>query len=133
MRLLGFDYGTTRIGVAVGDSLTGTARGLKTLQHKTPKFARDIDQLISEWQPEGFVIGWPLHADGSETPLGPAIRSFARQLQSQYGLPVHYSDERLSSIGARERFRERRGDPGLDAHAAAIILEGWLLENESNA
>jgi len=130
---MAFDYGQRRIGVAIGDELTGSARGLVTLRPDHPETPRRIDALVAEWQPEGFVVGWPTMADGRPTALGPAIRVFGDELGRRHGLPVYWADERLSSQMGRERVRRRGSDPGLDAHAAAVILEGWLLENTRNA
>ncbi|WP_018865960.1 MULTISPECIES: Holliday junction resolvase RuvX [unclassified Thioalkalivibrio] len=131
MGLLAFDYGRRRIGVAVGEELTGSARGLRTFASDAPDLWSGIDTLVAEWAPEGFVVGWPTQADGKPTPLARRIRGFARTLEERYGQPVYWSDEHLTSHLARERRRPGRHDPGLDAHAAAVILEGWFLENAS--
>jgi putative Holliday junction resolvase len=133
MRLLGFDYGRSRIGVAVGDSLSGSARGLMTIPTQTKGLDSILDRLVREWSPEGFVLGWPTQADGKATALGPSIQEFASRLEARFAQPVYFADERLSSCSARERVRKHRNDPGLDAHAAAVILEGWLMENKSDA
>ena len=131
MGLLAFDYGRRRIGVAVGEELTGAGRGLCTLNTSAPDLWTRIDDLVAEWAPSGFVVGWPTQADGKPTPLARRIRAFGRALEARYGQPVYWYDERLTSHLARERSRPGRNDPGLDAHAAAVILEGWFLENES--
>ena len=133
MAFLAFDYGRRRIGVAVGEPLTGSARGLATLAGGSSLPWPRIDALVTEWRPEGFVVGWPTQADGQATPLGPAIREFGAALEARFGKPVYWSDERLSSHLARDRSRPGRNDPGLDAHAAAVILEGWFLENAHDA
>jgi putative Holliday junction resolvase len=129
--LLAFDYGQRRIGVAVGDTLTGAAHGLRTFAAGAANLWSGIDALVAEWGPEAFVIGWPTQADGQPTPLARRILAFAGTLEERYALPVYWSDERLTSHLARERSRPGRNDPGLDAHAAAVILEGWFLENAS--
>ncbi|WP_019625112.1 Holliday junction resolvase RuvX [Thioalkalivibrio sp. ALJT] len=131
MGLLAFDYGRRRIGIAVGEELTGAARGLRTLATAAPDLWPTLDRLVAEWNPEGFVVGWPTQADGKPTPLARRIRAFARTLEERYHLPVYWCDEHLTSHLARERSRSGRNDPGLDAHAAAVILEGWFLENAS--
>lgn len=133
MAFLAFDYGRRRIGAAVGEPLSGSARGLVTLPGGSALPWERIDALVREWRPEGFVVGWPTQADGGETTLGPAIRAFAGELEGRFGKPVYWSDERLSSHLARDRCRSGRNDPGLDAHAAAVILEGWFLENTHDA
>ncbi|TVP87469.1 MAG: Holliday junction resolvase RuvX [Thioalkalivibrio sp.] len=130
MRLMAFDYGRRRIGVAIGDQLTCSARGLATVR---PGRDHSIDALVAQWQPDAFVVGWPTRDDGQPTTLGPAIRAFGEGLGQRHGLAVYWADERLSSHLGQERVRRRGNDPGLDAHAAAVILEGWLLENTRNA
>jgi len=130
---MAFDYGRRRIGVAIGDRLTASARGLVTLSTRDGGAWKRIEALVLEWRPEAFVVGWPTRDDGEPTALGPAIESFADTLGRRFGLPVYWADERLTSHLGRERVRKRGNDPGLDAHAAALILEGWLMENPENA
>ncbi len=133
MSLLAFDVGQRRIGVAVGEPLAASARGLRTLPARAPDLWPTLDALVHEWRPSAFVVGWPTQADGKPTPLAKRIRAFARELEARYELPVYWSDEHLTSHLARERSRPGRNDPGLDAHAAAVILEGWFLENAHDA
>jgi len=129
---MAFDYGQRRIGIAIGDQLTGSARGLATVRPDQPDADSTIDALVAQWRPDAFVIGWPTRDDGQPTVLGPAIRDFGEGLGQRHGLTVYWADERLSSHLGRERVRRRGKDPGLDAHAAAVILEGWLMENTRN-
>jgi putative holliday junction resolvase len=130
--LLGFDYGTRKIGVAVGQTLTGTANPLETLQlvnHK-PDW-EGIARLIAEWRPEALVVGLPLDVDDSETDAtAPALR-FSRQLEGRFHLKVHLADERYTSFEARDRLghKAKRWED-YDAVAAKLILETWLLANE---
>ncbi len=130
--LLGFDYGRRRIGIAVGQEITGTATPLGTVTARdgVPDWKR-ISALIEEWQPARLVIGLPRHADGSNSDMTRAARKFAQQLEARYRLPVTTMDERLSSHAAAELQRERAGSPGsdLDAIAAQIILQDWLDTN----
>jgi len=133
VRLLAFDYGRRRIGVAIGDRLTGSARGLSTLDARGDDVLQRVDALVQEWGPEAFVIGWPTLDDGEPAALCPAIESFAERLRRRFDLPVYWADERLTSHLGRERVRKRGKDPGLDAHAAALILEGWFMETNDNA
>jgi putative Holliday junction resolvase len=137
--LLGFDFGTRKIGVAVGESLTGSARPLKTLRsHGERPDWSGIEALIREWQPSAAVLGLPLGMDDTEAPWCERIHRFARQLEGRFGLPVHLIDERLTSVEARRLIAERRPTrPGArpydhrfeDAVAAALILETWLSEH----
>jgi putative Holliday junction resolvase len=128
--LLGFDYGTRKIGVAVGQTVTGTATALETLHlvnHK-PDWKR-IQDLINEWQPQALVVGMPLDVDDSETDATqPALR-FSRQLEGRFHLKVYLADERYSSFEARDRLGQNpRLMENYDAVAAKLILETWLNE-----
>ncbi len=127
MYIMGFDYGSKRIGVAIGQSLTTSARPLTIVPVKNRQidWAR-ISALIQEWQPDALVVGLPKHADGSDNPITVAARRFSRQLHGRYQLPVHTIDETLSSVAAAEKISRKGGD--LDAIAAQIILETWLSE-----
>jgi len=119
---LGFDYGERRIGVAVGQSITGSARPLTTLKSRglRPDW-ETLSALVDEWRPERFVVGMPSHADGSDHALKPRIDRFCRQLTGRYGVPVSIIDERLSSYEAASR-----GGADVDAGAACVILETWF-------
>lgn len=121
--MLGFDFGTRRIGVAIGNTLTGTARALALVASEpvNPRFAR-IEALIREWQPVLLVVGLPLHADGSPGPTTAKCERFARQLTGRYRLPVVMVDERYSSVASDA------GDPDDDADAAATILRQYLSQ-----
>ncbi len=136
---LGFDFGLSRIGVAVGQELTGTAQALKTLhnkQHK-PDWA-GIEGLIQEWKPDALIIGVPYHLDGTEQDMTVAARKFGRQLHGRFRLPVYEMDERLSSREAEaeisrqraagQRKKSRKGD--VDKMAAQIILQSWIQQQE---
>jgi putative Holliday junction resolvase len=127
--VIGFDYGSKRLGVAVGQTVTATARPLATVpvNHQQPDWTR-ISALIQEWQPQALVVGIPSHADGSENAMTVAARCFCQQLQEHYQLPVYTIDERLSSVAAAnltKKTKKSAKEP-LDAVAAQIILESWL-------
>ena len=135
--LLGFDFGLRKIGVAVGQTVTGSATALTTLRSRgeRPDWA-GIEALVREWQPSAAVVGLPFNMDDTEEAWSPRIHRFARQLEGRFRLPVHLVDERLTSIEARRQLAERpgakhsRGDNhhAVDALAAALILETWLSE-----
>lgn len=128
--VLGFDFGTRRIGVAIGNTLTGTARPLALLP--TRDGAPDWDaiaRLVAEWKPARLLVGLPLNMDGSESESSTRARSFSRKLGGRMVLPVDLVDERLSSFEARgELAREghRHGKPAVDAVAAMLLVEQWL-------
>lgn len=125
--LLGFDFGTQRIGIAVGQSITGTATALCTISCRNAKPDWDsITDVIDSWQPDALVVGLPLHNDGSDSDISKAARRFTRQLEGRYRLPVHTMDERLSSHAAEQYRRQSTSKQGIDAVAAMIILQNWL-------
>ena len=129
--LLGFDYGTHKIGVAVGQPLTGTASPLETLGlvKQKPDWER-IARLLSEWQPQALVVGHPFEMTGREADNAADAKRFARQLHGRFHLPVHMADERLTSREAWARLgREAGKDPTkVDSYAAKLILETWFNE-----
>ena len=99
--LLGFDYGKRRIGVAVGQELTGTASPLETVRAKEGKPDWPaITRLIQDWQANALVVGLPLNMDDTEQEMTRAARRFANQLKGRYHLPVFMTDERLTSVAA---------------------------------
>ncbi len=128
--LLGFDYGTKHIGVAVGQQITHTATALETLslRHNKPDWEA-ISRLVAEWQPAALVIGLPLSRDGSENAVSRAARRFGHQLHERYRLPVHTIDEHLSSHAAEQlagKAPGRRVRGAIDKLAAQVILQTWL-------
>lgn len=128
--LLGFDYGTKRIGVAVGQNVTHSVTPLTTLHSKNDKPDWDaIGKLIAEWQPDKLVVGLPLHLDGSVQALTERVQRFGNQLKGRYNLPVELVDERLTSHEAETELAARGGKTAkadIDALAAALILQSWL-------
>jgi putative Holliday junction resolvase len=128
--LLGFDFGVQRIGVAVGQELTGTASALTTLRARDGNPNWDtVSELIRTWRPDALVVGLPLHTDGSESEFTHRVKRFIRQLQDRYELPVHTMDERLSSHAAAQSQGEGNRElknRGMDAVAAREILQSWL-------
>ena len=132
--LLAFDFGHRRIGVAVGQTLTGSANALAVVSVAAKPDWQTIGGIIDEWKPVALVVGLPLAADGGETTMSEDARRFGRRLEGRYGVPVWYEDERLTSVGAEQRFADARARGGMrrkdaalkDAMAAQIILENWL-------
>ncbi|HET7314552.1 Holliday junction resolvase RuvX [Salinisphaera sp.] len=133
---LGFDYGKRRVGIAVGNAVTGSAQPLTTLEHRDgmPDW-NALDTLIAEWRPAALVVGLPLNADGETQKMTHRARNFAQEIRGRYRLTVHTVDERYTTIEAGERLRAARasGSRGkrlakgdIDAMAAQTILESWL-------
>jgi putative Holliday junction resolvase len=118
---LAFDFGTRRVGVATGNTLTRTPQGLCTLAAEGEARFDAIARLIAEWQPDALVVGVPFHPDGAPHENTERARRFARQLHGRFRLPVHEVDERYSTTEASSA-----GAADLDAAAAAIILEQYL-------
>ncbi|MDO8697162.1 MAG: Holliday junction resolvase RuvX [Pseudomonas sp.] len=136
--LLGFDYGTKQIGVAVGQLITGQARELCILkaQNGVPDWQK-VEALIREWQPDAIVVGLPLNMDGTPSAMSERAEKFARRLNGRFNLPVHMQDERLTTYEAKgQRLSEgQRGsyrDNPVDALAAALLLESWLASYSEN-
>jgi pyrimidine operon attenuation protein / uracil phosphoribosyltransferase len=127
LTLVCFDFGKKRIGVAVGQTLTGTATPLATVPVKNniPDWDR-ITRIMTEWKPGALVVGHPLNMDGSGQAMTRAANRFAAQLSERFACPVYRADERLSSYEARQRLQSTWD---LDAVAAQVILETWLSEN----
>ena len=138
--ILAFDYGHRRIGVACGDTVSGTARPLAAVPAVAgaPRW-EVIDSLLREWQPSLLVVGLPYNVDGSDSSMTGEARSFAGELESRYPQRVALVDERYSSQEAEARLRSAR-ESGLrrrrvlkadvDAAAACVILERWFSEEK---
>jgi len=139
MVLMGFDYGLKRIGIAIGNTITGMATPTTTLQSTNNQPDWDaIERLIQEWKPEKLVVGLPLHLDQSESDMTAAARKFAQRLHGRFSLPVETVQEQLSSREAEQRLKQSRQQgrrkkiqkAEIDQLAAAIILENWIMEHK---
>jgi putative holliday junction resolvase len=126
--VFGFDFGIKRIGIAMGNSLTGHAQPLSVIQavDNATRFAA-IGALIEQWKPARLVVGEPRHPDGAEHDMTLRARRFANQLHGRFGLPVTLVDERYSSAV----IPAKRGEI-IDAKAAAIILQQYLDDHVQN-
>lgn len=132
-RAMAFDYGTRQIGVAVGQTLTGSAEPLTNLRARdgVPDWDQ-IAKLIREWEPNVLVVGLPLNMDGSASDMSERAARFARRLNGRFQLPVETVDERLSTFEAKQHLKSQgrtpssyRDDP-VDSLAAALLLQTWL-------
>ena len=134
--LLGFDFGTKQVGVAVGQAITGQARELCTLkaQNGIPDWDK-VQALIKEWQPDAIVVGLPLNMDGTRSNMSDLAEKFSRKLNGRFGVAVYTHDERLTTFEAKGERMARGGQKGsyrdnpVDAIAAALLLQGWLDEH----
>lgn len=134
--VLGFDYGQRYIGIAVGQTLTGSCRALKSVIISAGGELpwNEIEALCREWEPARVIVGLPCHLDGSEGALAKSARRFADELGRRTQCPVTLWNEALSTEAAREALAEERrrsnarrgGRSRLNAEAARTILEGWL-------
>lgn len=138
---MAFDYGTRHIGMSVGDYRIKSSRPLAVIknQNGTPDW-QAITNQIQQWQPTDLVLGWPLTEEGDEQPLCDHIKGFAKRLRQRYALPIHYADERFSSMEAQEHIRQMRSTgqrsrrskhTDVDSVAAALILERWFNHNKA--
>lgn len=132
--ILGLDYGRKWIGVAIGETITGSCRALLSIRVKSQEGALlELSKLIEEWNPERIVLGLPYHLDGSEGNLSAEIRAFGAQLEDRHGRAVEFWNEALSTEGVRHEFlpkrsqhNQRSGREYLNAAAAREILSGWI-------
>lgn len=132
IRVLGIDFGTKRMGIAVGQTVTQTAEPLCNIamRHGIPDW-QALDKLVKKWRPDAFIIGIPLNMDGSEQTLSHTVRAFAELLKARYDVPIFETDERLTTKDAKERLFQAGGftalqDGQVDQLAAQLILENWF-------
>ena len=141
--LLAFDFGLKQIGIAYGQTLTGSASGLTIIKASdgVPNWV-NVEAVLNEWKPNLVLVGLPLHMDGSESELSGRARKFARRLHGRFAVEVLMIDERLTSREAKSMLREQqevspRGTKGkshdltkIDHIAASLILQSWLENPE---
>jgi len=123
--VLGFDFGTRRIGVALGNEVTRSARALGIIkQHVATVRWRELAALIEQWQPRQLVVGVARHGDGTAHEMTARCERFARQLRGRFRVPVALVDERYSSAVLPRRGQRTASDD----EAAALILQQWFDE-----
>lgn len=122
--VLAFDFGTRRIGVAIGNSVTRQARPLAIIETLGEARWEQLAAAIAEWQPAQLVVGVARHPDGAPHEMTARCEKFARQLEGRYRLPVARVDERYSSVAV---------DAGRDDQAAAVILQQWFDEGTARS
>lgn len=135
MRIIGLDYGTKTVGVAVSDSLGLTAQGIETITRKEENKLRQtlarIEALVEEYQAEELVVGLPKNMNNTLGERALACQDFAEKLERRTGLPVVMWDERLTTVAAENVLKEsgvRRENRKavIDQIAAVFILQGYL-------
>lgn len=127
--MMAFDYGTRRVGVAIGNSMTKVGQALRVIAApSSDALFREIENLLEEWQPDQLVVGRPVHPDGSPHEMTAKAVRFGNQLHGRFHLPVNWVDERYTSVILE-------GDPqmhdNLDAQSAALILEQYFAEQNT--
>ncbi len=128
--VMAFDFGSQKIGVAVGQPITASATPIAIIKATNGKPDwNQVQQLIEEWQPGTLVIGLPLNMDGSESEMSRLARKFARRLNGRFNIPFEMMDERLTSFEAKDR-GESNSVPAkdIDDIAASLILESWFRQ-----
>ena len=135
MRILGLDYGSVTVGVAVSDALRVTAQPLETITRKDENKLRQtcarIEQLIAEYEVESIVLGYPKNMNDSVGERAKKTEEFKAMLERRTGLPVTLWDERLTTVAAERVLMERgvrreNRKAVIDQVAAALILQGYL-------
>lgn len=132
MRILGIDYGDSRVGIAVSDLMGWTAQGVKTLKNKGIKsLLVELHAVLDEYQPEKVVLGLPKNMDGSLGFRAEATYKFAESLKTIYSGEIIFWDERLTTVSATRILNEtntrgKNRKKVLDTVSACFILENYL-------
>ena len=131
-RVMAFDFGTRRIGVASGQEMLGTGQPVALIAARDgiPDWQR-IEMLLQEWRPDLVVVGLPLNMDDTENDMCARARKFGKRLHGRYHVPVEMVDERLTSFEAKGDVMAAGGSRdlgrhGVDDRAAVLILETWF-------
>ncbi len=134
---LAFDFGTRRIGLAVGNSITGSSQALAPIaaDNDDARFAM-ISAQIKEWAPDQLVVGLPCHPDGAEYAMTAKARRFGNQLQGRFSLPIAWVDERYTSAVLENdpKFQQKQSSKhtiSLDSESARLILEQYFRERRA--
>ncbi|MFY0757465.1 MULTISPECIES: Holliday junction resolvase RuvX [Metabacillus] len=134
MRIIGLDFGSKTLGVAVSDEFGWTAQGLETIKidEAGGNFGLErLTQIVNEHQAEKIVLGFPKNMNGTVGPRGEASQSFALKLEKKFGIPVILWDERLSTMAAERVLisadvSRKKRKKVIDKMAAVMILQGYL-------
>ena len=128
MQILAFDFGTQYIGVAVGQTITGTSSPLKVLNvaQEGEDIWNTIKDLIHEWKPDQLLVGNPLNMDGTPSDMMKKVEPFFQKLQIISKVPCELVDERLTSFEAKQLAQVNANDGRIDDLAAKIFLDNWI-------
>ena len=130
MQIVAFDFGTKKIGVAVGQTSTYTSSPLKVISSKDNKVKwNEIMILLNEWKPELVIVGKPLNMDGTDSEIMKEVEKFYQKLKSIYHAKFEYIDERLTTFEARQILEEKKFET-VDANAAKILIDNWFELNK---
>ena len=130
--MLGFDYGTRRIGIASGQTITSTATPITTLTAVDSSPDWDgIQQLIKQWNPDALIVGIPYFLDGKESEMTKTVQNFCDELEKRFNKSVLKVNETLSSYEAEQALKKKlkigkHNKQEIDKMAAAIIVQSWL-------
>ena len=138
-RVMAFDFGTRRIGVASGQEILGTGKPLTMLPARdgVPDWEQ-IGRLLKEWQSDRVLVGLPLNMDDTENDMCARARKFGKRLHGRFHVEVEMVDERLTSFEAKGDVMASGGSrdfgrDGVDDRAAVLILETWFHQQESRS
>ncbi|MDA7710125.1 Holliday junction resolvase RuvX [Gammaproteobacteria bacterium] len=126
MQIVSFDFGTKKIGIAVGQTKTKTSSPLEIIFNKNNAVNWvKISSIINEWKPDLLLVGKPLNMDGTDSDIMEKVDIFFKKLGKVTKVPCEYVDERLTSFEARQNLADLKADL-IDAHAAKILIDHWF-------
>ena len=130
MQIVAFDFGTKKIGVAVGQTATYTSSPLQVILNKDDKVNwNEINKLLNEWKPELIIIGKPLNMDGTDSEIMKQVERFYQKLKKIYDTNYEYIDERITTFEARQILEDTNIN-NVDANAAKILIDNWFEMNK---
>ena len=130
MQILAFDFGTKKIGVAVGQTATYTSSPLQIIINKDNKVNwSEISILLNEWNPELIIVGKPLNMDGTDSEIMKQVEKFYEKLKNTFDVNLEYIDERLTTFEAKQILEDTDIDQ-VDANAAKILIDNWFEMNK---
>lgn len=130
MQIVAFDFGTKKIGVAVGQTATYTSSPLQVVLNKDDKVNwNEISTLLNEWKPELIIVGKPLNMDGTDSEIMKQVERFYQKLKKIYDTNFEYIDERLTTFEARQILEDTNIN-NVDANAAKILIDNWFEMNK---